>query len=130
MKAWKISAVTGTIVMAFGLATAPALADSGEIYSGGGSDCAGLWRSGPEEFSIMDRQGGDDNDYCYIEYGPAQKLTNGKRRRVTIPEDSSIGAWQTRTPDLSGIDKMIYFKVCEERENDPDLCSNVDGYER
>ncbi len=78
----------------------------------------------------MDREGGNDDDYGYIDYGPTSSSKNSGKRRVKIAEDSDIGQWQARTPDLSGIGGTIYFKVCEERENDPDFCSNVGGYEK
>lgn len=40
MKVWKISTVAGTIVVAFGLVTALASADSGAIYSGSTKELA------------------------------------------------------------------------------------------
>jgi hypothetical protein len=97
----------------------------GPYHSGGGGDCSGRWHSLSEashggQFSLRDNAGGSDNDYCYIEYYPA-----GGSRRVSIGEDTSIGSWQYRNTDLSGIGDQITFKVCEERENDPDLCSSV-----
>jgi hypothetical protein len=117
------SALIGAGVVV-GLFPDPAAADSGTIYSAG-QDCAGRWQdSQGNRFQLMDRAGGGDDDYCYIDYGGSANL--GKR--VTIPEDSSIGSWQTRRPDMTGIgNDSMYFKVCEERENDPDLCSSVHG---
>jgi hypothetical protein len=125
------NAVKPLVAVAGGLAavavapSTPAFADSGVIYSGGGSDCAGRWmNSRGDEFALMDRAGGDDNDYCYVDYGGSPSL--GKR--LTIPEDSHIGEWQYRKADMAGVGKnSMYFKVCEERENDPDLCSSVHG---
>lgn len=106
-----------------------ATADSGEIYSAG-NDCKGQWLSGPNDFRIMDRAGGGDNDYCYIDYGSTKAIAGGSSaRRLTLCEDCYVGQWRYFTnPDLSGIGSTIWFKVCEERENDPDLCSNVGGY--
>jgi hypothetical protein len=141
MKASRLGVMAGTMAAAFGLVVTPASADSGVIYSGGGSDCAGEWLDGPEDFRLADRAGGKDNDYCYVEYGSDKKLSDIKRR-LTIPEDGLVsgveriiddgqndaGDWFIRSPDLSGIRNQIYFKVCEERENDPDHCSNVVGH--
>lgn len=103
----------------------------GPYYSGGGSDCAGRWHSQSEsshggEFSLMDRAGGDDNDYCYVEY----YTDGGRSRRVSIAEDSQIGQWQYKPADLSDIGSSINFKVCEERDNDPDLCSDVHNHSK
>jgi hypothetical protein len=126
MKLVKVGIVGAVAASALLLSTSPASADSGAIYSGGGSDCVGMWLSGSNVFQIADLAGGKDDDYCYIDYGPSRKLAD---RRLSIPIDSSIGNWQVvASPDLSGIGDQIFFKVCEERENDPDLCSNTVGY--
>jgi hypothetical protein len=105
--------------------THPAAADSGEIYSTG-NDCVG--KLSGYTFLVKDLAGGSDNDYCYIDYGSSKDLP--EERRVTIPIDSKIGAWQNvySQIDWSGIHDVVYFKVCEERENDNDLCSRVAGY--
>lgn len=117
-----ITTAVGALALTAGPATA---AESGVIYSGGGSDCAGKWDG--TYFYLMDRAGDGDNDYCYIDYGSTPKLP--EKRRVSIPIDDQINTWQqTEPPDLSGMTGTVYFKVCEERENDPDLCSNVGGY--
>jgi len=111
-------------------APTPASADSGVINSAG-NDCSAYWDSDGNAFFIRDNAGGDDNDYCYVDYGATQAQAAGSSaRRLTIPQDSSIGNFQRRVPDLSGIGDQIYFKVCEERENDPDLCSNASGYKK
>lgn len=105
-------------------------ADSGVINSGGGADCSGLWKSGPNDFWIRDNAGGNDDDYCYIDYGKSAKQAGGSNaRRISLCEDCFVDQWRAFTnPDLSGIGEQIYFQVCEERENDPDLCSNVSGW--
>jgi hypothetical protein len=121
----RFGVVAATAVAAFGLVAAPASARSGVIYSGGGADCAGMWNGGGV-FYLMDRAGGNDDDYCYIDYGSSRKLA--EKRRVSIDIDSHINEWQSAYADTSGLDDTIYFKVCEERENDNDLCSNVGAY--
>lgn len=118
-----LAAVAGGVAVAAVAPAGPAFADSGVIYSAGG-DCAGQWRNSAGAFYIMDRAGGDDNDHCYVDYGGTPSL--GKR--LTIPTDSRVGEWQRRVPDMAGVGRnSMYFKVCEERENDPDLCSSVHG---
>lgn len=110
--------------LGFGLPASPASADSGVINSAG-NDCSGQWLSGPNQFRIRDNAGGSDDDYCYIDYGGSAGSVG---RRISHPEDCCVGSWRNYNPDLSGIGaSSLYFKVCEERENDPDLCSNVHG---
>jgi hypothetical protein len=97
------------------------------ISEGNGGDCLANWHSQLDHrpnagrFGLMDRAGGSDDDYCYVEYGPWEG--GAFQRRVTIPEDSLIGRWQYRTPDLGGFGDRVTFRVCEERDHDPDLCS-------
>lgn len=104
------------------LALAACHPGSGVAYSGGGADCAGSWtdRHDPYAFGLMDRAGGGDDDWCYVDYGPRQDQLY---RRVSIPEDSRIGEWQYRAPDMGGISGSIWWKICEERQNDPDYCA-------
>lgn len=114
-----------------GLMPTSSAADSFVINSAG-SDCSGLWKSGPNDFWIRDNAGGNDNDYCYIDYGNSAAQAGGSNaRRLTLCEDCYVNEWRVfANPDLSGIGTQIYFKVCEERENDPDLCSNVSGWRK
>jgi hypothetical protein len=126
-------ALTPLAVMAGGAATflvgtaGPALADSGVIYSQEG-DCKGQWLSGSGRFRLADLAGGDDNDHCYIDYGDGPENSDAGRR-ITIAEDSNIGQWQfPRGQDMTGIPvDSLYFQVCEEREDDSDMCSNIHG---
>jgi len=97
---------------------------SGVDHSGGGADCSGYWTSfhNPYQFGLRDNAGGSDDDWCYIDFGPTEGTMN---RRVSIVEDSNIGQWQYRPADMGGIaGPTIWWKICEERQNDPDLCSS------
>lgn len=97
---------------------------SGVVSSSSGADCDGYFtnRHNPYQFGLKDKRGGDDDDFCYIDYGPS---SGNLPRRVSIPEDLMINSWQYRNADLGGISERVWFKVCEERQNDDDYCSGA-----
>lgn len=109
----------------------PAIADhpSAGPFNSSGNDCTGYYSKHNQSFYIRDNAGGDDNDHCYVDYGGSAAQAGGSNpKRVAINTDSSIGNYQRRAADLSGIENgSLYFQVCEERENDDDLCSSVHG---
>lgn len=125
MDVWKPMTVVVGTGAAVALAVPPVLAShpgSGVDHSGGGADCSGFWTSRhPYQFGLRDNAGGSDDDWCYIDFGAGP----GLGRRVSIPEDSSIGNWQYRRADMGGIKGQIYWRICEERQDDPDLCSSI-----
>lgn len=88
-------------------------------------DCSGKYHTQSDYsnqglFGLRDNAGGDDDDYCYIDYRDSGVPT----RRAYIEEDSRIDEWQYRSPDFSGFYDTFQFKVCEERQDDPDVCTS------
>jgi hypothetical protein len=82
------------------------------------NQCAAQWLSGPNQFGIEDRDV-NDNDYCYVRYGWSSGDTNTVGR-YNNPED--VKGWNYYNVNVTG-HSTIWWKVCKERENDPDICT-------
>jgi hypothetical protein len=96
-----------------------ASADSPVIYASG-TQCEAKWLSGSNQFRIRDNDL-NDSDYCYVQYGwSSSNLTN----RISRPQD--VGGYGYYTVTV-GSYSTIWWKVCKERQNDPDICSSVRG---
>lgn len=115
------------------VASPVATADSGirwvhEDDSYTDQDCAGQWLSGPNDVRVKD---GDlqDDDYCYVEYSLHYK--DGEPvdpERFDIPQDWD-SYWYHDHVENPTAEKWIWFKVCQERQDDPDLCTKWGQYE-
>lgn len=107
--------IGGTLAMS--LFTSSASADSGLVYASN-EQCVARWLNNPDKFHIDDLDT-NDNDYCYVQYGySGTNLPN----RISHPQDvSNYGAYPVNTGGFS----RIYWKVCKERNHDPDICSSV-----
>jgi hypothetical protein len=94
-----------------------ASADSVLVYASD-RQCVARWLNNPDKFHIDDLDI-TDNDYCYVQYGySGTNLPN----RISHPQDvSDYGAYPVNT----GSNGRIYWKVCKERQDDPDICSAV-----
>ena len=95
-----------------------AVADSPTITVSGGQ-CAGKWQSGYNRFWIEDRDV-QDSDYCYIRYGWASGDGNTVGR-FNHPQDSKDRGYYP--VNVSG-HSTIWWKLCKERQNDPDICTS------
>lgn len=94
-----------------------AQADSPVITASGGQ-CEAKWLSSPNQFRIRDNDLAD-SDYCYVDWGwSSGSLTS----RFSNPQD--VGGYFYYTVNVSG-HSTIWWKVCKERQNDPDICSSV-----
>jgi hypothetical protein len=113
-------ATTAAGVIAFApAASAAPEAKSGAWRSASGGQCRAAWNAPTNAFHISD---GDlnDSDWCYVQYGYA---TQNLRYRESIPQDRQ-GSFSRSADDVAG-NKYVYWKVCKERQNDPDVCSGV-----
>lgn len=96
-----------------------AQADSPVVYASG-TQCEAKWLSASNQFRIRDNDLGD-SDYCYVDWGwSSGNLPN----RFSNPQD--VGGYFYYTVNV-GTHTTIYWKVCKERQNDPDICSSVRG---
>ncbi len=97
-------------------ATGPAAADS-DIINASGGQCQGQWLSADNQFRIRDADN-DDSDYCYVDY--SWNSAHTERSRVSRPQDINTN-WGYY--DVTVTAQVIYFHVCKERQDDPDVCS-------
>jgi hypothetical protein len=116
-------ACTGAL-LAVPLADA-ALADSEVIgvsfdNGNGNYQCFGKWWTdgGQGWFEIADNDL-DDSDYCYVSYGWASGDSNNAGR-FNNPQD--VKGWNSYPVNITN-HPTIWWKLCKERQNDPDICS-------
>ncbi|WP_150251456.1 hypothetical protein [Nocardiopsis deserti] len=127
-----LGTLAAAAVLTVGVGLPAAHADSGirVVYGGGENDgasneeCAGQWLHATNQFRLQDRDLADD-DWCYIDYRFEGRDNTG---RYSIPQDQSSGWYYSNTIDNPGAVPRIEFKVCQERQNDPDLCLNWRTY--
>lgn len=100
------------------LLSAAAIADSPEIYASG-KQCKAKWQSGPGSFRIWDLDL-DDDDYCYVQWGFDKEMMDS---RFSRPQD--VGGSGSYPIGEAGCEAEIWWKVCKERQDDPDICSSV-----
>ncbi|MFF4374789.1 hypothetical protein ACFYZX_15440 [Nocardiopsis dassonvillei] len=81
-------------------------------------ECAGQWLHAKNQFRLQDRDLADD-DWCYIDYRFAGRDNTA---RYSIPQDQSSTWYVSPSIDNPGAVPNIEFKVCQERQNDSDLC--------
>lgn len=91
-------------------------ADSIRIYASN-RQCVARWINNPDKFNIDDLD--DDNDYCYVQYGYS---STNLPSRIAHPQDVEEAA---SYPVNTGTNARIYWKICKERQDDPDICSSV-----
>ncbi|WP_152520875.1 hypothetical protein [Nocardiopsis halophila] len=90
--------------------------DEGSGEGNSNEECAGQWLHRWNEFQLQDRDLGDD-DWCYIDY-----RFEGQENfsRVSIPQD--IAGWKKiPVKNFTGAPR-VEFTVCQERQNDSDIC--------
>ena len=118
-RTWLIPAAAGSAILLY--PSMPAVAeDLGPVYASG-TQCEGQYddndNGSPLQFGIRDNDRNDD-DYCYIDYGFA---ANDLSRRITREQDAFGYEWTSISPPSGK--KTVYWKLCKERQNDPDICS-------
>ncbi|MFK4186907.1 hypothetical protein ACI2L4_23240 [Streptomyces sparsogenes] len=99
------------------LATGTASADSPVIQASGG-DCRAWWSSSANEFGIRDADN-NDNDWCYVDYSWQSDHTPAYRLALPQDEDTRYHYFPVNVNS-----ETIYWKVCKERSDDPDVCSS------
>jgi hypothetical protein len=94
-------------------------ASSTVVKTASGGQCRAAWMAASDSFSMRD---GDlnDSDYCYVRYGFSSGTLN---YQVSIPQDAQ-GTFNRYASGAPG-NKTIYWKVCKERQNDPDICGTL-----
>lgn len=102
--------------MATALGGSPANATDKETWASGGQ-CRGNYNHGAT-FFIMDADG-SDSDYCYILYN----WSAGGGGRINHPQDYGVGNWYQYDVNGTPGSRSVDWRVCKERENDPDICS-------
>ncbi|RPE37165.1 hypothetical protein [Kitasatospora cineracea] len=102
--------------LALGAIPGQASADSGVISASNGQ-CEAQWLSGNDWFGIRDVDNGD-SDYCYVDYSFNSDHSN--RSRVSRQQDVNTN-WGYY--GITVTSSYIYFHVCKERQDDPDICS-------
>ena len=119
MKKNKLSAAALAVVASVLMWSGSAAADSAVIKASGGQ-CEATWQSAPNRFRVRDNDL-HDSDYCYVVYAFNRSLSNASRwnRAQDVGGYAYFG--------VGGSHSLIYFKVCKERQNDPDICSSVWG---
>ncbi|WP_406114936.1 hypothetical protein [Kitasatospora purpeofusca] len=116
---WIRRSAVGAAALALGLGAMPgqAMADTGVITASGGQ-CEAQWLSGNDWFGIRDVDN-NDSDYCYVDY--SFNSNHSASSRVSRQQDINTN-WGYH--GITVTSNYIYFHVCKERQNDPDICSN------
>lgn len=97
---------------------APAAADSEWIFASE-RQCKARWDSSANYFQIDDQDTTDD-DYCYVRH--SFQADHDPFSRIAHPQDTAV----TKKYPVPGADAYtyVYWKLCKERQNDNDICSN------
>ncbi len=91
-----------------------------QVYrqSASGGQCRGDWHADDDHFWILDNDV-FDSDYCYIDYRWANVGGGGRFSAV-----QDVGGWQgPYNASPPGGATGVEWRVCKERQNDPDICS-------
>lgn len=116
----KIAVVAGALSVAGVLFATPS---SAHEVSASGGQCWGNHASGTTTFYIKDNDGNDD-DYCYINYN----WNTGGGGRINHPQDYNVGNYTAYLVSKPQGATSVSWRVCKERQNDPDLCSSYHSH--
>lgn len=108
-----VVAMVATVILAGGTAQA----DS-PVVTASGNQCEATWLSSPDQFRIRDNDT-DDSDYCFVDWGWSSGALNS---RFANPQDA--GGYFYHSVNTTG-KANIWWKVCKERQADPDICSTT-----
>lgn len=103
-----------------GVTSGPAAADSPYIDSRSG-DCAAAWRSGSNEFWVVDWEV-DDGEGCAVLY--SFKADHKPSTWIWNPAHDEGGIYPT---DPNG-DEWVFFKVCDHRDRNASNCTDWKRY--
>ncbi|WP_327354605.1 hypothetical protein [Streptomyces sp. NBC_01304] len=98
------------------LTTGTAQADS-PIISASGGQCKAYWDRSENAFYIADKDN-HDSDWCYVDY--SWSSSHSDKHRKSVPQDLDT-KYHKRPVTIEG--RTIYWHVCKERQDDPDICS-------
>jgi len=106
------------------LSGAPAFADSPTITASNGQ-CEAKWFSANpvDTFRIRDDDL-NDSDFCYVDFSFSSEsgVNASGHGRVQVGQD--VGGFHNFGVGNGG-SKTVWWKVCKERQNDPDICSSI-----
>ncbi|MER6364780.1 hypothetical protein [Kitasatospora sp. NPDC001527] len=115
---WIRRGAVGAAALALGLGAMPgqAMADSGVVSASNGQ-CEAQYLSGPDWFGIRDVDN-NDSDYCYVDY--SFNSNHSASSRISRQQDINTN-WGYY--GITATNSYLWFHVCKERQNDPDICS-------